>query len=204
MNKDERFTDIKEVIPDVIYDIRYYSDNNFTGQRIDGYLKPLALLSKEALISLKEAAAELREKGYKFIIYDAYRPEKAVVHFVRWAKDPDDIRMKEYFYPELDKSVLFEKGFIAERSAHSRGSTVDLTLYDIENECEVDMGGTFDYFGERSHTDYEGISDMQHENRMLLKDVMERHGFVPIREEWWHFTLKDEPYPDTYFDFDVE
>ena len=111
--------------------------------------------------------------------------------------------MKEYFYPELEKEVLFPQGYIAEHSGHSRGSTVDLTLFDMRTEKEVDMGGTFDYFGELSHPDYTGITDEQYANRMLLREVMLKHGFKPLVEEWWHFTLKDEPFPDTYFTFPI-
>ena len=143
------------------------------------------------------------EKGYRLKIYDAYRPQMAVTHFMNWALDEDDTRMKEYFYPELDKEVLFPQGYIAEHSGHSRGSTVDLTLFDMTTEKEVDMGGTFDYFGELSHPDYTGITEEQYANRMLLRDVMVKHGFKPLEEEWWHFTLEDEPYPDTYFTFPI-
>ena len=136
-------------------------------------------------------------------IYDAYRPQMAVTHFMNWAKDVSDTRMKKYFYPELDKSVLFDQGYIAEKSGHSRGSTVDLTLFDMNTEKEVDMGGTFDYFGELSHPDYKKITAEQYENRMILRNAMLAHGFKPLDEEWWHFTLKDEPFPDTYFTFPV-
>ena len=124
-------------------------------------------------------------------------------HFVEWAKDAGDTRMKQYFYPELDKSVLFPQGYINEHSGHSRGSTVDLTLFDMTTEKEVDMGGTFDYFGELSHPDYTGITAEQRANRMILRDAMLAHGFKPLATEWWHFTLADELYPDTYFTFPV-
>ena len=136
-------------------------------------------------------------------IYDAYRPQMAVTHLMTWSKDVSDTRMKKYFYPELDKSVLFDQGYIAEKSGHSRGSTVDLTLFDMNTEKEVDMGGTFDYFGELSHPDYKKITAEQYENRMILRNAMLAHGFKPLDEEWWHFTLKDEPFPDTYFTFPV-
>ena len=144
-----------------------------------------------------------KKKGYRLKIYDAYRPQMAVSHFARWAKDFKDTRMKPYFYPELKKDVLFPLGYIAERSGHSRGSTVDLTLFDMKTEKEVDMGGTFDYFGELSHPDYTKITTEQFRNRMILREAMLSHGFKPLVEEWWHFTLKDEPYPDTYFTFPV-
>ena len=197
------FVLLSEAVPDAILEIRYYSTYNFIGDRIDGYEEPLAFLTKEAAAALKAASDELIEKGYRLKIYDAYRPQEAVTNFVEWAKDTEDTRMKEYFYPELDKSVLFAQGYIAEHSGHSRGSTVDLTLFDMKTEKEVDMGGTFDYFGELSHPDYKGITDEQYNNRMILRDAMVNNGFRPLEEEWWHFTLENEPYPDTYFTFPV-
>ena len=143
-------------------------------------------------------------QGHRLKVYDAYRPQMAVDHFVRWAKDLDAEEMKPYFYPEVDKSLLFEQGYIDAKSGHSRGSTVDLTLFDISTGKEVDMGGTFDYFGELSHPDYtETLTAEQIANRNILRDAMMRHGFRPLDTEWWHFTLNDEPYPDTYFTFPV-
>jgi len=197
------FVLLTDVVPDVILEIRYYSTYNFVGDRIDGYEEPLAFLTKEAAAALKEVSDDLMAKGYRLKIYDAYRPQKAVTHFMNWALDPDDARMKEYFYPELEKDVLFPRGYIMEHSGHSRGSTVDLTLFDMATEKEVDMGGTFDYFGRLSHPDYKGITDEQYANRMILREAMMAHGFKPLAEEWWHFTLKNEPYPDTYFTFPV-
>ena len=197
------FVLLSEAVPDAILEIRYYSTYNFVGDRIDGYEEPLALLTAEAAAALKEASDELVGMGYRLKIFDAYRPQMAVTHFMNWALDPDDTRMKEYFYPELEKDQLFPQGYIAERSGHSRGSTVDLTLFDMSTEREVDMGGTFDYFGELSHPDYEGVSAEQYEMRMLLREVMVKHGFRPLPEEWWHFTLENEPYPDTYFTFPI-
>ncbi|SEB02521.1 D-alanyl-D-alanine dipeptidase [Pseudobutyrivibrio sp. ACV-2] len=197
------FVLLSDVVPDAIQEIRYYSTYNFVGDRIAGYEEPVALITKEAAVALKEVSDELVGKGYRLKIYDAYRPQMAVTNFMNWALDTSDIRMKQYFYPELDKSVLFPQGYIAEHSGHSRGSTVDLTLFDMTTEKEVDMGGTFDYFGELSHPDYKGITEQQYANRMLLRDVMMRHGFNPLEEEWWHFTLKNEPYKDTYFTFPV-
>ena len=197
------FVLLSEAVPDVILEIRYYSTYNFVGDRIDGYEEPVALLTKEAAVALKEVSDELLEKGYRLKIYDAYRPQMAVTNFVEWAQDEEDTRMKEYFYPELEKDVLFPQGYIAEHSGHSRGSTVDLTLFDMTTEKEVDMGGTFDYFGELSHPDYKDITDEQYENRMILREAMMNHGFKPLEEEWWHFTLEDEPFPDTYFTFPI-
>ena len=197
------FVLLSEAVPDAILEIRYYSTYNFVGDRIDGYEEPLAFLTKEAATALRAVSDELVERGYRLKIFDAYRPQMAVTHFANWAKDESDVRMKEYFYPELDKSVLFPQGYIAEFSGHSRGSTVDLTLFDMTTEKAVDMGGTFDYFGELSHPDYTGITEEQYANRMLLREVMMKHGFKPLVEEWWHFTLENEPYPDTYFSFPI-
>ena len=197
------FVLITDVVPDAIFEIRYYSTYNFVGDRIDGYEEPLAFMTREAAEALKEVSDDVKEKGYRLKIYDAYRPQEAVTNFVEWAKDADDTRMKEYFYPDLDKSVLFPQGYIAAHSGHSRGSTVDLTLFDMDTEKEVDMGGTFDFFGELSHPDYKGITKRQYKNRMILRKAMMKHGFNPLAQEWWHFTLAKEPYPDTYFTFPV-
>ena len=198
------FVLLSDAVPDAILEIRYYSTYNFVGDRIEGYEEPLAFITKEAAAALKEVSDDLVSQGYRLKIYDAYRPQMAVTNFVTWAEDTEDIRMKEYFYPELDKSVLFPQGYIAEKSGHSRGSTVDLTLFDMELEKEVDMGGTFDYFGELSHPDFTaGITEEQYENRMILRNAMLSHGFKPLEEEWWHFTLEDEPYPETYFTFPI-
>ena len=197
------FVSVSELVPDVILEIRYYSTFSFVGERIDGYEEPIALLTKEAAAALNNVSEAVQKKGYRLKIFDAYRPVRAVQHFVRWAKDPNDTRMKEYFYPQLEKDVLIEKGYILEHSGHSRGSTVDLTLYDSTLGRDVDMGGPFDYFGELSHPDYRSITEEQYENRMFLRETMMRHGFEPLAEEWWHFTLKPEPYPDTYFTFPV-
>ena len=197
------FVLLSDAVPDAILEIRYYSTYNFVGDRIDGYEEPLAFLTKEAAAALKEVSDELVGKGYRLKIYDAYRPQRAVTHFVNWSLDADDVRMKKYFYPELEKDVLFPQGYILAHSGHSRGSTVDLTLFDMALEKEVDMGGTFDYFGELSHPDYTGITEEQYANRMILRDAMLSHGFRPLAEEWWHFTLDDEPFPDTYFTFPV-
>lgn len=198
------FVLLSEAVPDAILEIRYYSTYNFVGSRINGYERPVAYLTKKAAAALREVSDELVQKGYRLKIYDAYRPQRAVNHFESWARDLKDTQMKEYFYPELDKSVLFEQGYIAHKSGHSRGSTLDLTLFDMNTEKEVDMGGTFDYFGLKSHPGYKGVTPAQYNNRMILREAMTKHGFKPLSEEWWHFTLKDEPYPDTYFDFPVK
>ena len=202
-NDSSDFVLITDAVPDVILEIRYFSTYNFVGDRIDGYEEPVALLTKEAAAALKEVSDEMISKGYRLKIYDAYRPQKAVTNFMNWALDAEDVRMKEYFYPDLEKDVLFPQGYIAEHSGHSRGSTVDLTLFDMTAEKELDMGGTFDFFGEISHPDYTEITEEQYANRMLLRETMLSHGFKPLAEEWWHFTLADEPYPNTYFTFPV-
>ena len=202
-NDTSGFVGAGEAIPDVLLDIRYYSSFNFIGERIDGYEEPTALLTREAAQALKTVSEEAMERGLRLKIFDAYRPQKAVDHFMRWAKDPDDIRMKQYFYPSLEKKDIIPQGYIAEHSGHSRGSTVDLTLFDMSLQQDLDMGGTFDFFGEKSHPDYTGTTAEQHENRMLLQRLMVQHGFRPLKTEWWHFTLENEPWQDTYFTFPV-
>lgn len=200
----EGFVLLAEAVPDVIQEIRYYSTYNFVGERIDGYEQPCALITKEAAEALKAVSDDVMAQGYRLKVFDAYRPQMAVDHFVRWAEDLNATEMKPYFYPEIDKSLLFEQGYIDAKSGHSRGSTIDLTLFDMATGKEVDMGGTFDYFGELSHPDYTAtLTEEQIANRNLLRDAMRRHGFKPLDTEWWHFTLLDEPYPDTYFTFKV-
>ena len=210
------FVNITDVVPDAILEIRYFSTYNLIGDRIDGYLEPTALLTKEAALALKAVSDDLKEQGYIIKIFDAYRPQCAVDHFVRWAADISDTRMKQYFYPDIDKSVLFEQEYIMEKSGHTRGSTIDLTLFDMNTEKEVDMGGTFDWFGSESHPDFggnpdtgkykctRGITKKQFRNRMILRNAMVAHGFKTLDSEWWHFTLANEPYPDTYFTFPVK
>ncbi len=211
-----QFVNLAEAIPDVILEIRYYSTYNFVGTRVDGYEEPVALLTKQAADSLRAVSEDLKKQGYRLKIFDAYRPQCAVNHFVRWAANVNDTLMKPYFYPKVPRNKLFELGYIARKSGHSRGSTVDLTLFDMATEKEVDMGGTFDWFGEESHPDFGGnpttgkyrkndrITAEQFHNRMILRNAMLRHGFKPIPAEWWHFTLKNEPFPDTYFTFPVK
>lgn len=222
-NETADFVNITEVIPDVILEVRYHSTYNFVGTRVDGYLQPTALLTKQAADSLLAVSKDVMQQGYRLKIYDAYRPQCAVDNFVRWAADISDTMMKPYFYPDLDKSVLFDQEYIYEKSGHTRGSTVDLTLFDMNTEKEVDMGGTFDWFGPESHPDFCGnpetgeyngdnskspagrsITPEQFENRMILRRAMLRHGFKPLDSEWWHFTLGNEPFPDTYFNFPVK
>lgn len=197
------FVLVSDYVPAVIQEIRYYSTYNFVGDRIDGYEQPCAILTKEAARALKEISNKLNVMGYRIKVFDAYRPATAVKHFTLWGVDDLDLRMKPFFYPDLEKQELFRRGYIASKSSHSRGSTIDLTLLDMKTGKEVDMGSPFDYFSEVSHPDYKGVTKEQYENRMFLQDMMVRGGFEPIDCEWWHFTLRDEPYPDTYFDFPV-
>ncbi len=199
------FVDISRFADNIKTDIRYFGENNFVGRRIDGYRRPLALLTEEAAKALKTAADSLKEKGFGLVVFDAYRPQKAVDCFVRWAKDEQDDKMKPLFYPDVDKTKLFSLGFISPQSSHCRGSTVDLSLFSLDTGENIDMGSDFDFFGEISRSDCrEMLTDKQFENRQLLKSVMTEAGFYPLLEEWWHFTLRNEPYPDTCFDFDIE
>lgn len=200
----EGFVMVSDVMPNVLQEIRYFSEYNFVGARIDGYRAPVALLTKEAAEALKRAGDAFAKDGYVIKIYDSYRPQTAVNHFVRWAEDLDDVKMKPYFYPDEEKQTLFEKGYIAAQSSHSRGSTVDMTLVNMLTGEEIDVGGHFDYFGPLSHPDYEGVTPEQAANRMYIQSVMLDNGFDYYPEEWWHFTLRDEPYPETYFDFPVD
>ncbi|MBR5680821.1 MAG: M15 family metallopeptidase [Clostridia bacterium] len=197
------FVLLADFVPGVIQEIRYYTTYNFIGDRIDGYEEPCSLLTVEAARALKAVAGELLVQGYRLKIFDAYRPACAVKHFVLWGIEDQDIRMKPYFYPSLEKQALFSEGYIASKSSHSRGSALDLTLLDMRTGKELDMGGPFDFFSELSHPDFRGITDEQYANRMILQRVMVRNGFEPYECEWWHFRLANEPYPDTYFEFPV-
>ena len=194
---------LTDSIPDILLDMRYCSDYNFVGTRIDGYEEPVAILTTQAASALRKVSDDLRTQGFRLKIYDAYRPQRAVAHFRRWGQDPDDTIMRADFYPGLSKQQIFSRGFVARKSGHSRGSTVDLTLVHADTGEDVDMGGSFDFFGERSHTFSEQITDQQRQNRLLLRNAMLRRGFRPVQGEWWHFTLRNEPFPDTYFDFPV-
>ncbi|OQB16072.1 MAG: D-alanyl-D-alanine dipeptidase [Firmicutes bacterium ADurb.Bin193] len=198
------FVYVTDEIPAAQLEIRYFSEDNFVGAVIDGYQAPKAILTKEAAQALKKSADNLYEQGYCIKVFDAYRPQRAVNHFIRWAKDIDDTKTKWKYYPDLDKSVLFELGYIAEKSGHSRGSTVDLTLVDLSTGEELDMGSGFDFFGGISNHGTDLITKEQEKNRNILRDAMVDAGFEIYPEEWWHYKLKDEPYPDEYFDFPVK
>lgn len=202
------FVYVRSLIPDLIEDLRYFTTNNFMGERADGYEANHAILSKEAATALSKAADELREKGYVVKIFDAYRPQRAVDHFVRWSKT-DDQRNKKDYYPDLAKKSLFPQ-YIATKSGHTKGSTIDMTICYKDTQKEVDMGGHFDYFGPPSHPTFTGkypggeVTPQHKKNRLMLRELMIRHGFKPYNSEWWHFTLKNEPYPTTFFDFPVK
>ena len=200
----EGFVYLDEAIPGIVIELKYTSDDNFVGQPIDGYEHGHAILSEPAAAALAEVQAALQPFGLGLKVFDAYRPQRAVDHFVRWAGDLDDQRTKPDFYPDVAKEDLFEEGYIAERSGHSRGSTVDLTIVyrdDAETTRELDMGSSYDFFGPISWPDSSAVTAQQRANRALLQNVMVTHGFNHYAQEWWHFTLEGEPYPDTYFDF---
>jgi D-alanyl-D-alanine dipeptidase len=224
----EGFVDIKEVVPTVALDIRYYTSHNFLGKPVDGYFAPKCILTKEAARALKKVQEEMVRVSLSLKIYDCYRPQRAVNHFIEWAKNISDTKMKKEFYATINKKVLFREGYIAHKSGHSRGSTVDLTIARVPipeqgpyndgrdlRECylpwekrfkdnSIDMGTGFDCFHERSWTANNQIGAQQRANRLLLKTLMEKHGFRNYRKEWWHFTLENEPFPTTYFDFIIE
>ena len=197
------FVLLADYVPGIIQEIRYYSTYNFIGDRIDCYEEPCAICTIEAARALKAVSNEMNVMGYRLKVFDAYRPAGAVRHFVLWGIEDLDLRMKPFFYPDLEKQELFAKGYIASKSGHSRGSTIDLTLLDMKSGREVDMGSPFDLFSEISHPDSRAVTDEQYDNRMLLQSVMVRNGFRPLDCEWWHFTLENEPFPDTYFEFPV-
>lgn len=200
----KHFVEVKKLIPDLIEEIRYNSDHNFVGRRIAGYEESVALLTKECAEALKKVADELREEGYRLKIYDAYRPDDAVQDFRKWVGNMKDQKMKDEFYPDIEKSELFKAGYISSRSKHCHGSTVDMTLCDQKGN-ELDMGGHFDFFSETSHSDHtESLTEEQQENRKLLREAMERNGFKIANTEWWHFSLIEEPYPKENFNFPVK
>ena len=206
MDLPDGFVDIKDVISNIQIEVRYYSEDNFVGQRINGYEKPKCILSKEAATALKKVEDELNTFGLGLKVYDAYRPQQAVDHFVLWAKDLSDTKMKSKYYPDIDKKNLFKDGYIAEKSGHSRGSTVDLTIVslDVNKPQELDMGTRWDFFGPQSWPRSMAVTPTQRANRMFLQNLMTKHGFKSLKEEWWHFTLKNEPFPNKYFSFAVK
>lgn len=200
----EGFVYVNEFIPNAVIELRYSTDHNFIGKPIDGYNSQKCILSKKAASALKEVQMELAEYGFGIKIFDSYRPQRAVDHFVRWAKVLDDTLTKSEFYPTVDKKNLFKKGFIASKSSHSRGSTVDLTIINLKDKTKLDMGSNFDYFGKLSWIVSADITNTQQAHRALLQIVMKKYGFKNYSKEWWHFTFRNEPFPETYFDFPVE
>jgi zinc D-Ala-D-Ala dipeptidase len=199
----DTFVDVSRVVPGAVVDMRYFGEDNFVGQRIDGYDAPVCLLTRQAVDALAAVQQAIEPFGLGLKLFDCYRPARAVAHFVRWARDPADLARRQDYYPEIDKSRLFELGYIAERSGHSRGSTVDLTLVDLSTRTELDMGTGWDLFSPRSWPADPSMTPTQRANRLLLRQVMIQSGFRPYDKEWWHFTLRDEPFTDSYFDFPV-
>lgn len=198
------FADAGRMIPGLVIEMKYVGSDNFLGRPVAGYEAPVCLLTREAIAGLAQAQEKLQAFGLGLKVFDCYRPRHAVADFVAWARDLSDQKRKAEHYPNVDKARLFELGYIAERSGHSRGSTIDLTLVDMRTGEELDMGGRYDLFDEASWPSDQGVSTQARANRMLLRDVMLDAGFRPLKEEWWHFTLQGEPYPETYFDFPVQ
>ena len=201
--KSDKFVLLKEVIPNIREEMQYYIGTNFVGDRIDGYEENCAILTKEAAEALKKVNDELNKMNLGIVVYDAYRPMRAVKQFVEWTKDEKDLKMKEEYYPNVEKSVMLKSGYLSSKSGHARGSTIDISLYNLLTLQTLDMGGPFDFFGEKSHFNYKGLTEEQKNNRKLLRDVMTKYGFKGISTEWWHFRFIDEPYKDEYFDFPV-
>lgn len=198
----EGFLYLDSLIPDARVELRYSGSHNFIGEPVEGYQQARPVLSKPAAQALVRAQEALRPFGLGILVFDAYRPQRAVDHFVRWAENLEDTRMKAEFYPEVDKQNLFRDNYIAARSGHSRGSTVDLTLVDLNPpHALLDMGTGFDFFGPASWPEHAALSPQQRANRLLLQRLMQEQGFRPYPKEWWHFTLENEPHPDHYFDF---
>lgn len=198
------FVYLKEVAPSVIQDVRYFSDNNFIGRPIKGYRAGECIISKEAGDALARLQQELLARNMSLKVFDCYRPAMAVQDFMVWSKDVADQKMKQTYYPNVNKADFFKLGYIAEKSGHTRGSTVDLTIVTLPGKAELNMGTPFDYMDELSHSLNPAIKAEAHSNRLLLRNLMIKYGFLPYEFEWWHFTLKSEPFPETYFDFPVE
>lgn len=200
----ENFVYAKTVIPDLKVKLRYFTTNNFVGDTIEGYKRNALIITKPTAEALKRVQEELLEQNLCLLVYDGYRPQRAVNHFIRWARDLNDTINKQQFYPDVAKRHLFRDGYIASKSGHSRGSTVDLTIINANTLEPLDMGSPYDFFGKESWVDYAEISENQKQNRQLLQTVLLKHGFRNYPKEWWHFTLRNEPFPDTYFDFEIK
>ena len=199
-NLEDGFVYLNDIDDSIIVDLKYYSSENFTGRFVDGYLANKAILTNEAGIALSNAQKDFNKLGYSLILYDAYRPQSAVDFFVRWSTNLNDTLFKNLYYPDIKKSNLFKLGYIAYKSGHSRGSTIDVSLVDITTNKEIDMGTIFDYFGIESHTFYDNLTENQKANRLLLYEIMSNNGFQNYSKEWWHYTLKNEPF-QKYFNF---
>ncbi len=200
----EGFVYAKTIIPDLDVELRYYTTNNFVGDTIDDYKANKLIITKATAEKLKLVKEELQQQNLCLKVYDGYRPQGAVNHFIRWARDLNDTINKQQFYPDVNKRDLFKAGYIASRSGHSRGSTLDLTITNGNTGEPLDMGSPYDFFGEQSWVDYKDITEQQKANRQLLQKVMLKHNFRNYPKEWWHFTLRWEPFPETYFDFVIE
>lgn len=198
------FVHLDEIAPDIVQEVRYYGEDNFVGARVDGYLAPRIITTRQVAEALRQVQERLEEFGLGLKVFDAYRPQRAVDHFVRWAEDLEDTRNKATYYPDVPKSELFAQDYIASRSGHSRGSAVDLTINTLDGGDELDMGSGFDFFGPVSWPDSREVNAQQRANRLLLRTLMLEQGFNPYPREWWHFSLAEEPFPDTYFDFPVQ
>ncbi|WP_299711624.1 M15 family metallopeptidase [uncultured Tenacibaculum sp.] len=198
------FSYVNDISPTIQQELRYCYNNNFMGVPVDGYTEPVLITSTKTANALKKVQNQLLKKGLSLKIFDAYRPQSAVNHFVRWAKIPSDTLTKQQYYPKLNKRNLFKLGYIATRSGHSRGSSVDLTIVNLKTNEELDMGSPYDFFGNISHVKHSKLTPKQIANRMLLRNVMLTHGFRPYSYEWWHFTLRNEPFPKKYFDFPIK
>ena len=198
------FVYVKQEIPDLQLELRYCWDNNFVGKPIDGYYNAVCILTSQATNALKKAQEELKTQQLSLKIFDAYRPQRAVNHFWAWAKNVNDTLMKQEYYPDVEKKNLFKDQYISTRSRHSSGSTLDVTLVDLKTGKELDMGTPYDFFGPQSWIYYNRLTDQQKANRLLLQSMMKKHGFRQYPQEWWHFTLRGEPFANQYFDFPVE
>jgi D-alanyl-D-alanine dipeptidase len=197
------FVYLDEWIEDSIIDAKYAGCDNFMGRPAVGYEKPLVVASRQVAEGCVAAADILRERGYLLKFFDSYRPQRAVNDFCRWGEDVSDQRRKSIHYPNIDKAAVFIDGYVAHRSTHTRGCAVDLTLVERESGREVDMGTIFDFMDPASWPDSAAVTQRQHQNRYLLREVMLSCGFAPMVNEWWHFSVDPEPYPDTYFDFPI-
>ena len=199
----EGFVYLKDVIPNIKIDLKYFTKNNFVGNKIKGYNAPVAIVTKETAYALKEIQNDLKHFDYGLKIFDSYRPQQAVDHFVRWAKN-NSRKMKSIHYPDVKKKNLFKEGYIATKSSHTRGSTIDLTIINLNNGKELNMGTVYDFFGKESWLENKNLTIAQRANRILLQSVMKKYGFIPLKEEWWHYTLSNEPFSEKYFNFPVE